>query len=402
MPLANGEARTVMDVVDAHGEQLRNVRVHQMHCLLDRPYLHGAYGDNLRHVSYFLSSVTRPVHAAGTVDFVPADFSDMPLVIRRHTRDPLFVASCSPPDRHGYVSLGTNADYVARFVGRARFFVEVNPQMPRTFGENNLHLSQVIGWTVADYPLVEVPPRTPTEKDRVIAALVAERIPDGATIQAGIGAIPDSILALLHDKKDLGLHSELISDGVMALMESGALNGTKKVTRPGKTVGTFALGTKRLYEALHDNSAVQFLPVDWVNDPRVIGREPHFASINAAIEVDLFGQCNSEMIGGRYYSGSGGQTDFARGAMFSEHGQGFVVLHSTTSDERVSRIVTQLCPGAPVTTMKNTVDHVVTEYGIASLRGKTMEERARMLIAIAHPKFRDELTAEAKRLGTLR
>jgi len=402
VPLANGEAKTVMDVIDAHGEQLRNVRVHQMHCLYDRPYLHGAYGDNLRHVAYFLSGVTRPAHAAGTVDFVPADFSDMPLVLHRHTRDPLFVAACSPPDRHGYVSLGTNADYVARFVGRARFFVEVNPEMPRTFGENALHLSQVIGWTVADYPLVEVPPRTPTEKDRVIAELVAERIPDGATIQAGIGAIPDSILALLHDHKDLGLHSELISDGVLDLMESGAMNGTKKVTRPGKTVGTFALGTKRLYDELHDNSAVQFLPVDWVNDPRVIGREPHFASINATIEVDLFGQCNSEMIGGTYYSGSGGQTDFARGAMFSEHGQGFVVLHSTTGDESVSRIVTQLCPGAPVTTMKNTVDHVVTEYGIASLRGRTMEERARALIDIAHPKFRDQLAAEATKLGYLR
>jgi len=402
VPLANGEAKTVMDVIDAHGEQLRDVRVHQMHCLYDRPYLHAAYGDNLRHVSYFLSNITRPAHAAGTVEFVPADFSDMPLVIHRHTRDPLFIASCSPPDRHGYVSLGTNADYVARFVGRARFFLEVNPEMPRTFGENALHLSQVIGWTVADYPLVEVPPRTPSEKDRVIAELVAERIPDGATIQAGIGAIPDSILALLHDKKDLGLHSELISDGVMDLMESGAMNGTKKVTRPGKTVGTFALGTKRLYEALHDNSAVQFLPVDWVNDPRVIGREPHFASINATIEVDLFGQCNSEMIGGTYYSGSGGQTDFARGAMFSEYGQGFVVLHSTTGDESVSRIVTQLCPGAPVTTMKNTVDHVVTEYGIASLRGRTMEERAHMLIAIAHPKFRDQLTADAEQLGYLR
>ncbi|MBM3657897.1 MAG: acetyl-CoA hydrolase/transferase family protein [Actinobacteria bacterium] len=402
MPLANGEPKTVMDAIDAHGEQLRNVRVHQMHCLHDRPYLHAAYGDNLRHVSYFLSEVTRPGHAAGTVDFVPTDFSDMPLAIHRHTRDPLFIAACSPPDRHGYVSLGTNADYVARFVGRARFFLEVNPAMPRTFGENTLHLSQAIGWTVADYPLVEVPPRTPSAKDRVIAELVAERIPDGATIQSGIGAIPESILALLHEKKDLGLHSELISDGVMDLMESGAMNGTKKVTRPGKTVGTFALGTRRLYEALHDNSAVQFLPVDWVNDPRVIGREPHFASINATIEVDLLGQCNSEMIGGTYYSGSGGQTDFARGAMFSEHGQGFVVLHSTTSDERVSRVVTRLCPGAPVTTMKNTVDHVVTEYGIASLRGRTMEERARMLIAIAHHKFRDGLTADAKKLGLLR
>jgi acyl-CoA hydrolase len=274
--------------------------------------------------------------------------------------------------------------------------------MPRTFGENTLHLSQVIGWTASDYPLVEVPPRETSDKDRVIAELVAERIPDGATIQAGLGAIPDSILHLLRGHRDLGLHTELISDGVMDLVECGALNGTQKVTRPGKAVGTFALGTQRLYEFLDDNSAVQFLPVDWVNDPRVIGREPHFASINATVEVDLFGQCNSEMINGRYYSGSGGQTDFARGAMFSEHGQGFVVLHSTTSDESVSRIVTHLCPGAPVTTMKNTVDHVVTEHGIAELRGRSMAERAAALIGIAHPKFRDELTAGARRIGYLR
>jgi acyl-CoA hydrolase len=402
VPLANGEPRALIDVLDTHALELTNVRVHQMHALHDHRYIHGAYGDHLHHVSYFLSAVTRPAFADGECDLVPAHFSEMPLILRRDTKQPLVLAAASPPDRHGYVSLGTNADYTARFIGQAPFFIEVNPNMPRTFGENSLHLNQVLGWTEAEYPLIELDPTTTSAVDDRIAALVAERIPDRATIQAGIGAIPNAILGLLHDHNDLGLHTELISDGVMDLFEAGALTGTHKVTRPGKMVATFALGSRRLYDFLNDNSAVEFLPVDWVNDPRVIGREHCFVSINATVEVDLLGQCNSEMIAGRYYSGSGGQTDFARGAMYSEHGIGFVVLHSTTADESVSRIVSHLCPGAPVTTMKNTVDHVVTEYGIAELRGRSIAQRARALIDIAHPKFRDTLEHDARTLGFLR
>jgi acyl-CoA hydrolase len=185
-------------------------------------------------------------------------------------------------------------------------------------------------------------------------------------------------------------------------MESGALTGIRKLTRTGKVAATFALGSQRLYDFLNDNSAVELLPVDWVNDPRIIGRERCFVSINATIEVDLLGQCNSEMIAGRYYSGSGGQVDFARGAMYSEEGLGFVVVPSTTSDGQTSRIVPQLCPGAPVTTMKNTVDHVVSEYGVAEMRGRSLADRARALIAIAHPKFRDDLTRHAHAFGYLR
>jgi acyl-CoA hydrolase len=401
VPLANGEPRTLIDTLDAHASGLERVRVHQMHALHDHPYLHGAYGDRLHHVSYFLSPVTRPAFEEGACDLVPAHFSEMPLMLRRHTERPLVLAAASPPDRHGYLSLGTNADYTARFIGALPFFVEVNPNMPRTFGENTLQLDQVAGFCEADYPLVEIPPTHATDRDRAIAALVAERIPDGATIQAGIGAIPSATLGMLRDRRDLGLHAELFSDGVMDLFESGALTGTRKVSRPGKLVATFVLGTRRLHDFVHDNAAVELLPVDWVNDPRVIGRERCFVSINATIEVDLLGQCNSEMIAGRYYSGSGGQTDFARGAMYSEGGMGFIVLHSTTADETVSRIVSRLCPGAPVTTMKNTVDHVVTEYGIAELRGRSIARRAEALIGIAHPKFRDSLRADARALGFL-
>jgi acyl-CoA hydrolase len=402
VPLANGEPRTLIDVLDGQAPTLDHVRVHQMHALHDHPYLHGVYGDHLHHVSYFLSPVTRAAFAEGGCDLVPANFSEMPALLRRETKHPIVLAAASPPDPHGYVSLGTNADYAARFIGQLPFFIEVNPQMPRTFGENSLHLSQVVGWTEADSPLVEVPAPQMSARDRYIAAFVADRVPDGATIQAGIGAIPNAILELLTDHRNLGLHTELISDGVMDLFESGALTGTQKVTRPGKLVATFALGTRRLYDFLDDNSAVELLPVDWVNDPRVIGRERCFVSVNATVEVDLLGQCNSEVVSGRFYSGSGGQTDFARGAMYSEHGMGFVVLHSTTRDESRSRIVSRLCPGAPVTTMKNTVDHVVTEHGVAELRGRSIAERADALIAIANPKFREALERDAYELGYLR
>jgi acyl-CoA hydrolase len=253
----------------------------------------------------------------------------------------------------------------------------------------------VVGWCRSDRPLIEIPPAQPGETDRRIAELVADRIPNGATIQTGIGAIPNAIMASLSDHRDLGIHTELLSDGVVDLMESGVVNGVKKRLNRTKTVGTFALGTARLHEFLHENTAVELHAVRYVNDPRIIANENDFVSINATLTVDFLGQCASETIGGRYYSSSGGQNDFARGAMYSNGGQGFVVLHSTTSSG-ASRIVPQLAAGDVVTTPKNTVDKIVTEYGIAELRGKSIKERAEALIAIAHPDHRDELTAAAE------
>jgi acyl-CoA hydrolase len=236
----------------------------------------------------------------------------------------------------------------------------------------------------------------PTDKDRAIAALVAERIPDGATIQVGIGGMPNALLAMLKEHRDLGVHTELLSDGVIDLVEAGVVTGTQKVLRRGKIVTTLAVGSQRLYDFLHENTAVDFAPVDWVNDPRVIAREPRFIAINATTEVDFFGQCASETVGGRYYSSSGGQYDFSRGAMYSDQGQGFIVLQATTRDGSMSKIRPALTPGSVVTTSKNTVDKIVTEYGVAEMRGKTLRERARALIGIADPKFRDELSAAAR------
>jgi acyl-CoA hydrolase len=399
VPLANGEPVTLLDSLEAAAGDLRGVRVHQMHALHDRRYLHGAFGDRLRHVSYFLSHVTRPCFQRGTVDLVPNNFSEMRDILRVRTRDPLVVAAASPPDRHGYFSLGLNADYVSSFIGRARFFLEANPQVPRTFGRNQVHVSQVVGWCEADYPLVEVPPPEPTDVDLRIAAYLAERIPDRATIQTGIGAIPNAVMAALRDHRDIGVHTELLSDGVMDLVERGVVTGVAKQLNRTKAVGTFALGTRRLYDFLDENAAFELWPVRYVNDPRVISQEAGFVSINATISVDLLGQCASETVQGAYYSSSGGQADFARGAMYSTGGQGFVVLHSTAKGGTISKIVPQLAPGDVVTTLKNTVDKVVTEFGVAELRGRSIRERAAALIAIAHPDHRDRLRAEAARMG---
>jgi acyl-CoA hydrolase len=400
LPIANGEPVTLMDAVEANAEQWSGVRVHQMHAAHDRPYLHGKFGDNLRHISYFLSNVTRPCFAAGTVELVPNNFSEMRAILRERTTDPLILAAASPPDRHGYFSLGVSADYVASFIGRARFFLEANRQMPRTFGRNQLHISQVVGWSEADYPLVELASPEVTDVDLQIADRVAERIPNGATIQVGIGSTPNAIMRRLVDHQHLGIHTELISDGVMDLVERGVVSGVAKQLNRTKTVGTFALGSKRLYDFLDENAAFELWPVRYVNDPRVIAQETNFVSINSTIAVDLLGQCASETVAGTYYSSSGGQADFARGAMYSDGGQGFVVLHSTTS-RHASKIVAQLAAGDVVTTLKNTVDKVVTEWGVAELRGRSIRERAKALIAIAHPDHRDHLTTEARRLFQL-
>jgi acyl-CoA hydrolase len=400
VPLANGEPVGLIDALEEHADRLDGVRVHQMHALHERPYIHGACGDHLRHVSYFLSAATRQAFAEGRCELVPNNFSEMPQLLEESTSGPIVLAAASPPDRHGYFSLGTNADYAAALIGRAPFFLEVNEQMPRTFGLNQIHCTQIAGWSEADRPLVEVPPAAADPRDDAIAGSIVERVPDGATLQVGIGGIPDAVLRGVRDHKDLGIHTELLADGIVDLVERGVVTGVHKQLRPNKIEATFALGTRRLYDWLHDNGAVELLPVDLVNDPRRIGQEPNFISINATTEVDLYGQCASETVAGRYWSSSGGQADFARGAIYSPGGQAFIVLHSTTKSGR-SKIRPRLTEGSVVTTLKNTVEHVVTEYGIAKLRGHSLSDRAAALIAIAHPDHREELEREAHAAGLL-
>ncbi len=401
VPLACGEPVTILDHIEASADQLEGVTIHQMHALIDRPSMAGAFPGRLEHVSYFLSPVTRPHFHAGTLDMVPAHFSEVPRLLDRLPGPKLVVATVSPPDRHGYVSLGTNADYTASFVGKVPFFVEANVRMPRTFGRNQLHLSQLAGWCESDRPLLTVEPPQPDAVDHAIGALVAERIPDGATIQAGIGTIPNAALAALADHRDLGVHTELLADGLVALIEAGVATGIHKTHRRGKVVTTFCLGTQAVYDFIDENAIVELLPVDLVADPRFIGEDRHFVSINSTTEIDLLGQCASETVSGRMWSGSGGQADFARGAMYSEQGKGFIALPSVARGGSVSRITAQLSRGSIVTTIKNTIDHVVTEWGVAELRGRSIRHRARALIDIAHPDFRDELEREARELGLL-
>jgi acyl-CoA hydrolase len=401
VPLANGEPVTVIDALEANASAFHGVRIHQMHALHDRPYIHGAMRDHLLHVSYFLSPVTRPAFHARGCELVPNNFSEVPRLLRETTRCSVVLAAAAPMDRHGYFSLGTNCDYVSTFIGKVPFFLEVNARMPRTFGRNQIHVSQVSGWVEVDRPLVEVPGSEPADIDRSIARHVVDRIPNGATMQIGIGSIPNALLDGLRGHRDLGVHTELLSDSLIELIESGVVTGTRKRLNPGKVVTTFALGTRRLYDFLHENPAVEFLPVDYVNDPRVIAEEECFVSINATTEVDLVGQCASETVAGRYWSSSGGQADFARGAMYSPLGTAFIVLPSTAANGKVSRIRATLTPGSMVTTLKNTVDHIVTEFGIADMRGRSISQRAQALIDIAHPRFRDELTHQARDLSYL-
>ncbi len=397
VPIGNGEPVALLDVLENNAAKLDQVLVHQMHVLRDREYLHGRYHGHLDHVSYFLSEHTRSAYGEGTITLVPADFSDIPELIAERAGPKMVIAACSMPDAEGYVSLGTGADYAASFIDRAPFFLEANPRMPHTHGGNRLHLSDVLGWTIAERPLVEIATPIPDDADRAIARLVADRVPDRATIQIGIGRVPSAILGYLRDREDLGIHTELLSDAAIDLIERGVVTGRFKASRPGKVVATFCLGTQRLYDFVDRNPDVELWPVDWVNDPFVVAEERSFVSVNATTEVDLLGQCASETMAGRYWSGSGGQADFARGAILSPGGQGFIVLRSQTHDG-CPRIVARLAAGSVVTTGKNTVDHVVTEQGIASLRGLDVRARARALIAIAHPADRDRLASDARGL----
>ena len=399
VPIGFGEPPTLLDTIEAHADALDGVRIHRMDPYISRPYIRGEFGKHLRHVDYYLGPGSRQAFWDGQCDLVPNHFSEMPMLLRRLEPD-LVLARASGPDKHGYFSLGTNADYTAPFIGEVPFFLEASEQVPFTYGQNRIHIGQVAGWIKTDAGFPEIAHRAPAPQDDAIAGHIAELIPDGACLQVGVGSIPDALLGALTDHQDLGIHTECLSDGLMNLVERGVATGARKHNLPRKHVTTFCVGTAKLMRWLDHNPAVHMMPVDWTNDPRLVATEPNFVSINATTEVDLMGQAASETIAGRYWSSSGGQADFARGAMYSPGGMAFLVMHSTTSHGR-GRIRSMLTPGSVVTTLKNTVDHVVTEYGVAALRGASLDERARRLIAIAHPEHREELRFNARKAGLL-
>jgi len=328
------------------------------------------------------------------LSYVPLNFSNIPQVLTEHVRPDTFVVTVSPMDRSGHFSLGTNNDYASILVRNCpRVIVEVNRNMPRVFGDSLVHVSEVDAMVENDAPLVQVPYKDPDPDSMKIGKCIAEQIPDGATLQLGIGNLPNAVALCLANRNDLGIHSELFSHAFVRLIKSGVINGRKKTLHPRKHVFTFAMGDDEVYDFINDNPSMESYASSYVNDIHVIKQHDNMMSVNTAIEIDLYGQVNAEFINNHQYSGSGGQFDFVKGASFSKGGKSFIGLKSAAKNGAISCIVPHV---QMATDTRMDVEHIVTEHGCVNLRGKSTRERAQAMISIAHPNFRDELTAYAK------
>ena len=388
-----GTPSPLVDALIARAPVLRNVEIVHMKTLGDADYTKPEYEGIFRHRGLFLGDNVREAVVAGRADYTPIFLSEIEGLFASGAL-PLEVVlmQVSPPDDHGYVTLGTTVDCTLNATRCARTVIaEVNERMPRTHGETAIHVSRISAIVETSRPLLELHPEPFTAMHRRIAENVASLIPDGATLQTGIGGIPDAVMACLEDKHDLGIHSELVGDGVIDLMESGVLNGERKSIHRGKAVISFVLGSQRLIDYIRDNPAFEFRPICYTNDPFVVARNDKMVAINAALQIDLTGQVCSDSLGVKPYSGFGGQVDFIRGAARSKGGVPIIALPSTAKKGTISRIAPMLDPGAGVVTSRADVHYVVTEHGIAFLHGKTLRERAEALIAIAEPRFQAEL-----------
>jgi acyl-CoA hydrolase len=390
--------RRLIEAMTARAPELRVVEIVSLHTEGEAPYAAPEMAKSFRVNALFVGANLRRAVEEGRADYVPVFLSEVPSLFRSGIL-PLDVAMVhvSPPDRHGFCSLGVSVDVSRAAVQTARTVVaQVNPRMPRSHGDGLIHVDQIDAMVEVDDPIHEVPPREVTEQERAIGRHCAELVDDGATLQIGIGAIPQATLAALGDHHRLGVHTEMISDGVLDLVEKGVVTGEAKRVHAGKIVAGFALGSRRLYDFLDDNPLVAMLDMAYINEPANIRRNPKVTAINSAIEVDITGQVCADSIGDRQYSGVGGQMDFIRGAALSEGGKPIIALPSMTTTGE-SRIVSMLKPAAGVVTTRAHVHFVVTEHGIADLFGKNLRQRAAALIAIAHPAHRDALAAEARR-----
>lgn len=353
--------------------------------------------EKIRGISMFSDAVARNGVNHGITDVFPFYYRDGMDLIENYLKLDVFVAVVSPMDKHGYFSFGASTSCITSMISKAKkVFLEVNEFMPRAVNAPQIHVSQVTAICLNTVPLVEISKSEIDDKSLMIGNLIANEIPNGATLQLGIGAIPDAVGKCLKNKSHLGIHTEMLTDSMIELIECGAVDNSMKPINKGCTVTTFAFGSKRIYDYIDDNPTVKILPVKEVNDPNVIAQHPNFISINSALEVDFWGQVCAESIGTYHVSGTGGQVDFVRGAVLSEGGKSFIAFTSTAKNDTISRIKPTLTPGNVVTTSKNDVDYIVTEYGMAQMRGKTLSERTKALISIAHPKFREELTYQAK------
>lgn len=397
----HGAAATPLSLIEAlcKRTELEQVKTYHLH-LQGNIALGSPEVQHIRPVSLFTGQNLRQAVNQGRADHVPVFLSDIPALFesRAINLDAAFV-QVSPPDKHGYCSLGTSVDAARAAVDNARIILaEINQQMPRTHGNSMLHFSKIKAFTHCNRPLLTHTAKERTATEQKIGEIVADLIEDGSTLQLGIGGIPDAVLANLNSKKDLGVHSEMFSDGLVDLFESGAITNKHKNVHAGRIVTSFIAGTKKVFDFVDDNPLVEFYPCDRTNDTVLIRRNPRVVAINSALQVDLSGQICADSLGREIYSGIGGQMDFIRGAALSEGGKAIIALPSTAAKGTVSRIVPVLKEGSGVVTTRGHVHWIVTEFGAVNLHGKSMRERAELLISIAHPDFRDDLRKNAIRI----
>lgn len=388
----------------ARNKDLKDINIYTLFPLeqASNSYLSPDLCDCIKSYSWFVTSADRVFVKEGLDYFVPNYFHQIPRLIRDFMQVDITVTTVSPMDKAGYFSLGIANDYTSTASRHCKkLIVEVNKHMPRVFGDSLIHISEVDSIVENHVPLLEIQAVEPRPLDEKIGKLISDMIPDGATIQLGWGNIPNAIAHYLSDHKDLGIHTEVLCPGMIDLMKKGVITGHKKTLHPRKTVFTTAFGTKPMYDFMNDNPGIESYPVSYTNDPAVIAQNDNMFSINATLEVDLLGQCNSEFLEGTEFSGTGGQLDYVRGAFNSKGGRSILAFHSTAHDHQVSRIVPQLEIGAVVTTPRMDTHYLVTEYGAVNLKGKSTRERALDIISIAHPKFRDNLLKKAEKMHLL-
>ena len=390
--------RALIKYVESHPKGLFDAEILHVWTLGIAPYTDERFKSNFRHNSFFIGDNTRDAINKGLADYSPLFLSQAPdLFHRRLVPIDVALIQTSPPDNNGYMSLGVSVDISKAAVENASLVItQTNPNMPRIHGDTFLHIKDVDFVVPCEEPLLEYEDKVSDEISQLIGKYVARIVEDGDTIQVGYGSIPNAILSNLTHKKNLGVHTELLSDGIVELMKKGVIDNTKKTIDRGKTIATFCMGTKKTYQYIHDNPSVEFRQVDYTNNPLIIAQNRNMTAINSALQIDLTGQATAESIGKTFYSGIGGQADFMRGALLAAKGKTILTLQSTAENETISRIVPFVSEGAGVTLTRGDIHYVVTEYGIAYLHGKNIRERAMELISIAHPKFRPWLIEEAK------
>ncbi|SHE78163.1 Acyl-CoA hydrolase [Desulfacinum infernum DSM 9756] len=398
-----GEPQYLVRALEEHLPKLADLEILHILSLGKHTFLEESYHDKCRLKSFFVAAASREAVAEGRADYTPVNLVDVPKLFRSGVL-PIDVAliQVSEPDQHGFCSLGISVDIVKAAAESARFVIaQINGRMPRTLGDSFIHVSDLDALIPWDEPLLEMPPPPINDVAKAIGAQVAKLIEDGSTLRVGVGSVPSAVLYALEDKKDLGVHTDMLTDPYVDLVEKGVITNARKTLHPGKIIASFCLGTKKLYDFVHNNPMVAFHPVEYTNNYLVISQNEKMVTLNSALEVDLTGQVCSDSVGYQIYSGVGGSVDFLRGARNSRGGKAIVVLPSTTLDGQ-SRIVPELTEGGGVVTTRGGVQYVVTEYGIAQLQGRSLRERALALIGIAHPDFREDLTRHAYRMKVLR